>query len=81
MHVNVPRENTIEAQRQRARAVLTQLSGVQIDGLLSKIQAGREVEALNDLRAIDQGSLAEAKEVIDRRREFGLHWWDSYGKP
>ena len=66
----------VEANRRTGRDVLQRLSDSDIYGLLNIIRAGRKLEAIKALRAINNDGLKDAKNAIDLLDDFGLDWRD-----
>ena len=66
----------VEANRRTGRDVLQRMSDNDIHGLLNIIRAGRKLEAIKALRAINNDGLKDAKNAIDLLDDFGLDWRD-----
>ncbi|MEL6570126.1 MAG: hypothetical protein AAFQ64_00605 [Pseudomonadota bacterium] len=71
----------VEEDRRIGREALHRLSEDQIIEINEIARAGRKIEAIKTLRAINDDGLREAKAAVDLLDDFGLKWNDSQDKP
>ncbi len=71
----------VEEERRIGREVLHRLSEDQIVEINDITRAGRKIEAIKTLRAINHDGLREAKAAVVLLDDFGLKWRDTENKP
>ncbi len=79
VHSNSPFFHSLEQKQASARDLLGRLPEADVTRIETIVSKGRRIEAIKEIRSINQGGLMEAKNATDLLAERGMAWRDKEG--